>query len=80
MTTACPDCDLAGRVVHHGYNANCRRCKARMVARSPEFFATRQQCIFSANYVALLNATGLHHEEAREESERDYLMANRVGQ
>jgi uncharacterized paraquat-inducible protein A len=71
--TECPDCDIAGRVVHHGFNANCKRCTARMVARSPQFFHSRLQLIVGSDYVALLNATGLHHHEVREEAERDYM-------
>lgn len=69
----CPDCQSATERLHHGFQATCRGCWARMVARSPDFARVRLAQWVDKPYLALLARFGLTHNEVKAEFERDAL-------
>ena len=67
----CKDCDEASKGLYHGFSVQCAGCKARAVARSPEFsdaFKTKTQW---PGYRALLTMIGITHEDAQHAARND---------
>jgi hypothetical protein len=53
------------------FYADCRKCDARAVSRSPEFFEARTTGTQTREYRALLKRLGVTHEEVLQAFESD---------
>jgi hypothetical protein len=62
----CENCAAAAAdALWGGYTATCQGCKARMIARSPAYWESRQSGRQTEAYRALLKAEGLTHEQVK---------------
>lgn len=59
----CADCTASAQGPRWVFRAGCRGCKARAVARSPDFFRCRVAGRQDKDYRALLARVGLTHDE-----------------
>ena len=73
----CSDCDLAAKRPWHGFFAGCPGCKARSVARSPQFFAVRKAGQQNRHYRALLEQMGVEHEAVKTAAAADVHLTPR---
>jgi 3-methyladenine DNA glycosylase Mpg len=61
----CTDCTAAAEKMWHGFQASCRGCAARAVARSPEFALCRKHGVLTKGYGSLCEALGITHEAVK---------------
>lgn len=61
----CHDCEASRRALWHGFKAECMGCKARAVARSPQFSECRKSGKQALAYRALLSKVGVTHEQVK---------------
>jgi hypothetical protein len=61
----CFECVAAAAGMHHGSRFGCSGCDARTVARSLPFAQARADGRLTSDYLALLEATGITHEQAK---------------
>lgn len=71
---ACPDCKAAAEREHHGFQANCRGCRARGAARSPHYRRARESGMQDRPYRALLQQFELTHEQVRAAAAADFML------
>jgi hypothetical protein len=68
---ACPNCAAASQREHWEFSANCIGCRARRVARSPQYFKCKKEGKQTRGYRALLQQFGLTHEQVRAAADCD---------
>jgi hypothetical protein len=61
----CFECVAAAAGVHHGFRFGCAGCDARTVSRSQAFAAARSDGRLTSEYLALLGALKVTHEQAK---------------
>lgn len=67
----CPDCQAADAdPMHAGHRADCKGCRARMLAHSPMFFECARVGRLSQAYRDALALDGLTHQEVKAASMR----------
>jgi hypothetical protein len=75
--SGCEFCARAAVQMEHGFHAQCRGCNARVAARSPFFFESRQVRAWTADYRALIERLGVTHEEVLAAAKTDRLKGER---
>lgn len=66
----CPDCQLAGKVLHHGFTSEpC--CRARAAARSPQCSAALKGGRITSEYRRLLEGMQVTHEQVKAAADAD---------
>jgi hypothetical protein len=68
---SCPDCTQAAITEWHGFRADCEVCKARAMARSPQFRRCRDAGAQDRAYRQMLQQFGLTHEQVRTAAQAD---------
>jgi hypothetical protein len=70
----CDECDRAAVRLHHGFALSCERCKARALARSPQF---HQALTGGSNgtYKAWLQRLQLRHADVLSAARSDLVCA-----
>jgi len=61
----CIDCVQSSERLWHGFQASCKGCQARAIARGPQFFEARRSGKQTAAYKALLKQFKLNHAEVK---------------
>ena len=75
--SGCEFCARAAVQLEHGFHSACRGCQARVAARSPFFFESRQVRQWTADYRALIERLGVTHEEVLAAAKADRLKERR---
>lgn len=75
---SCPDCQRAKAEVWSLFHAGCDGCRARMVARSPQFDESRRTGKLTPAYRSLLAVALVTHSEAKAAADAD-AMGRRGG-
>lgn len=78
MSDDCPDCARAQTEVWSLFHAGCDGCRARMVARSPQFDEARRTGKLTPAYRSLLAVALVSHDEAKAAAAED-AMSKRGG-
>ena len=69
---SCPDCKAASERDHWAFLVDCVGCKARSVARGPDFARVRKAGSLDRQYRALLVQMGLSHAEVKAAAAVDF--------
>lgn len=69
----CPDCLSAAAKLWHGFSVDCPGCKARAIARGPNFRASQAAGRQSWQYRQELDNFGVSHEDVRKAATADAL-------
>lgn len=73
----CPDCQDAKVKPWHLFNAGCAGCRARMVARSPQFDESRRAGRLTPAYRSLLAVALTSHDEVKASAVEDAMTRRR---
>lgn len=70
----CTNCTRAAAEPWHGFSSGCPGCRARSVARSPQFYAVRKSGVQDRHYRGLLEQMGTAHESVKAPAAADAAM------
>ena len=69
----CIDCTQSAQRLWHRFQASCKGCQARAIARGPHFSEARRTGWQTASYQALLGQFALTHAEVKAAHSADAL-------
>jgi hypothetical protein len=75
----CDDCTTSAQRMWHGFNASCRTCQARAIARGPDFHRSMQECMQTKRYRHLLTMADKTHAAVLAAARADFMLRHKVG-
>ena len=75
LSHPCRDCYRASRELWHGMTDDCTGCRARAVARSPQFFGVRKRQKLNTMYVEMLSELDLTHQQVKDAFAKDSMYS-----